>query len=89
MKYLVTYDISDRKRWYKIFKIMKQLGLNVQLSCFEIEMSPYKFKKVMNEIEQIADWNEDSVYFFPLSEYASGLTVKLGKLEELNMDKVI
>ena len=89
MKYLVTYDIRDRRRWYKIFKIMKQLGLNVQLSCFEIEMSSYGFTKLMGEVEQIADWNEDSIYFFPLSEYASGLTVKLGKAEELNEDKIL
>ena len=89
MKYLVTYDIKNHKRWYRVFRIMKDLGLNVQLSCFEIDVSNYEFEKLVRKIAGIVDWKEDSIYFFPLSEFSTGLTVKLGKTEELNEDKVI
>jgi CRISPR-associated protein Cas2 len=89
MKFLITYDISSPKRWRKIFKILKNTGLNVQLSCFEVDMDRGELDKLVIELQKLIDWEEDSIYFFPISDYASGMGVKFGKNEEINESKVI
>ena len=37
--YIVAYDISDPKRWRKVFKVMNGYGAWVQLSVFQCRMS--------------------------------------------------
>ena len=89
MKYLITYDIREPKRWHKVFKFLKKNGLNVQLSCFEVEIEGNQLEKIVNEIIDLINPLEDRVYFFPISSVASGLITKLGKIEELNESKVL
>jgi CRISPR-associated protein Cas2 len=89
MKFLITYDIASPKRWRKIFKLLKSVGLNVQLSCFEVDMEKSELDKLIVELRKLIDWREDSIYFFPISDYASGMTVKFGKNEEINESKVV
>ncbi len=89
MKYLITYDIREPKRWHRVFKLLKRNGLNIQLSCFEVEAEGNQFEKMVNEIFDLIDPLEDRVYFFPISSAASGLITKLGKVEELNESKVL
>ncbi len=89
MKYLITYDIREPKRWHKVFKFLKKKGLNVQLSCFEVEVESNELEELIDEILELIDPLEDKVYFFPISAAASGLITKLGKIEELNESKVL
>ena len=89
MKYLITYDIRDHKRWNKVFRLLKKKGLNVQLSCFEVEVEGGQLEGLIDEIIELIDSLEDKVYFFPISAAASGLITKLGKIEELNESKVL
>ena len=37
--YIVVYDISDPKRWRKVFKVMNGYGAWVQLSVFQCRLS--------------------------------------------------
>ena len=37
--YIVTYDISDQKRWRRVFKIMKGYGQWLQLSVFQCRLT--------------------------------------------------
>ena len=87
MKYLITYDISDTRRWNKLFRYLKKQGLNVQLSCFEVEVD--KIDEIRDEILNIIDDDEDSVYIFPVGGTAASLTVKLGKRESINESKIL
>ncbi|WP_456471390.1 CRISPR-associated endonuclease Cas2 [Caminibacter sp.] len=89
MKFLITYDIRNRKRWYRVFKILKEKGLNVQLSCFEVDINEKEMEDLLFEIQKIIDWQEDSVYCFPISKYAVGMTTKLGKNEDINESVVL
>ncbi len=89
MKFLITYDISSPKRWRRVFKTLKNEGLNVQLSCFEVELNNTQISHLIIELQKLIDWEEDSIYFFPISDYAGGMTVKLGKNEEINESKVV
>lgn len=37
--YIVAYDISDQRRWRRIFKLMKGYGEWVQLSVFQCRLT--------------------------------------------------
>jgi CRISPR-associated protein Cas2 len=37
--YVVTYDISDKKRLRKVFRLMRGYGDHLQLSVFRCELS--------------------------------------------------
>ena len=89
MKYLITYDVKNSKRWYKLFKYLKNMGLNVQLSCFEVEMKQSVMLKFIADIKEIINENEDSVYVFPLSDYLESMVVKFGKKDEINESRVV
>ncbi len=89
MKYLVTYDVRNDKRWHKLFKYLKNMGLNVQLSCFEVEMKRSNMLKFVADIREIINEREDSVYIFPLSDYLESMVVKIGRKEEIDEGKVV
>ncbi len=89
MKYLITYDIRDSKRWHRVFRFLKNKGLNVQLSCFEVELEGKELDEMIDKIIELIDPTSDKVYFFPISAAASGLITKLGKVEGLNESKVL
>ncbi len=89
MKYLIAYDIRDPKRWQKVYKLLKSKGLNVQLSCFEVDLSKYLFNALLNNLEQIINPKEDVVCAYPINNKAEGLIVKLGNVKELRQDEVL
>ncbi len=89
MKMLITYDIRNQKRWYKVFKMLKEKGLNVQLSCFEVDLKEYEIDDIIIKLQKLIDWQEDSVYFFPISKFSEGMMVKFGKNEDINESKII
>ena len=37
--YIVTYDISDDRRWRRVFKLMRGYGRWLQLSVFQCRLS--------------------------------------------------
>ncbi|MGC8617074.1 MULTISPECIES: CRISPR-associated endonuclease Cas2 [Desulfurella] len=89
MKFLITYDIKSPKRWKKVFGYIKKKGLNIQLSCFEVEMSDYMIGKLLEELSKFIDLKEDVIYTYPLEPNSSAFSVKLGKAEDLNKDYVL
>jgi|YelNatPaOPRAMG01_1025707.scaffolds.fasta_scaffold71085_3 CRISPR-associated protein Cas2 len=89
MKYLITYDIRNPKRWVKVYKSLKKLGLNVQLSCFEVDLSEYMMDQTLKKLSKYIDSKEDLIYAYPLSERSSSFIVKLGKAKDLNFDYIL
>ncbi len=89
MKFLITYDIRNHRRWYRVFKLLKDIGLNVQLSCFEVDLNKNEMNNLIIDLQKMIDWQEDSVYFFPISKFADGMTVKFGKDEDINKSVVL
>ncbi len=89
MKYLITYDIRDPKRWQKIYKLLKANGLNVQLSCFELDLSQYMLDALLSQIQLLINPKEDVVFAYPINSIAESLIVKLGNLKDLNADEVL
>lgn len=62
---LIIYDISDNKRRNRMVKLLKKYGFRVQLSAFEILISPTKYKELIREIAKIPE-TTDSIRVYKI-----------------------
>jgi len=68
MHVVVTYDIADNKRRYRVFRAMKGFGKHVQFSVFECRTDPKKLVSMVQEIVKLIKPSEDSIRVYPLCE---------------------
>lgn len=64
--YLVAYDISDDKRWRRIFKLMNGYGEWLQLSIFQCRLSRRRHIELIALIEEIILNGHDHVIVMDL-----------------------
>ena len=79
MNMIVAYDIAHPKRLQRIARVMKDYGLRVQKSIFEVDVNDCQFRemKCRAEAEMVAE--EDGVKFFPMCGRCSDTVLTLGK----------
>jgi CRISPR-associated protein Cas2 len=90
--YLVTYDISDPKRWRRVFKLMKGYGDWLQLSVFQCRLSRKRHAELIALLDGIIHHNEDHVLIINIgpAESVKPQVVSLGKeFEVLERQPVI
>ncbi|GEB35794.1 MULTISPECIES: CRISPR-associated endonuclease Cas2 [Brevibacillus] len=75
---LVSYDISDQKRWRKVFKLMKGQGEHVQYSVFLCQLTEIQQVKLKVSLAELIHHAEDQVMF-----------VKIGPVTKDQLDKRI
>jgi len=68
MNMVVIYDIADPRRLNKIAKVIKDYGIRVQKSIFEVDVNNTAFEEMKFRIEKIIEMSEDGVKYFPLCE---------------------
>lgn len=66
MAMIVAYDIAHPRRLNRVAKIMKDYGIRVQKSVFEVDVNPRLFTEMRARIEVELDFTEDGVKYFPL-----------------------
>lgn len=59
--YIVCYDISNPKRWRKVYKTMKGFGEWLQLSVFQCRLTREKLLKMTDRLNGLVDHGEDNV----------------------------
>lgn len=59
--YIVTYDISDDKRWRKVYKLMHGYGDWLQLSVFQCRLSRKRHAEMVMRLDELIHHNEDHV----------------------------
>ena len=64
--YLVCYDISDQKRWRRIFKTMKGYGEWMQLSVFQCRLSRVNLLRMTEALKDILNQSEDHLLIIDL-----------------------
>lgn len=64
--YIVTYDVSDDRRWRKVFKIMRGHGDHLQYSVFRCTLSDRERIGMMERLTRVIKHDADQVLFFPL-----------------------
>jgi CRISPR-associated protein Cas2 len=79
--YIVSYDISDQKRWRRIFQIMNGYGEWLQLSVFQCRLSPRRHAELLALLDGIIVEGHDHVVMLDLgpADTVKPRVISLGK----------
>ena len=82
--YLVTYDISDPKRWRRIFNLMKGYGHWLQLSVFQCRLTARRRTEMTVRLEECMKPTKDHILIMDMgpAEKVSPRVESLGKSYE-------
>ena len=82
--YLVSYDISEPRRWRRIFKIMCGYGEWLQLSVFQCRLSQSRVLQLEAALRKEMNQVEDHVLMVDIgpAEHVAPKVRSLGKLFE-------
>lgn len=69
---LVSYDISNQKRWRKVFKIMKDYGEHVQYSVFICQLTDVQEALLKSKLDDVVHQQGDQVMFVHLGPVNKG-----------------
>src|SRR5437763_14929927 len=64
--YIVTYDISDEKRWRRVFKLMHGYGRWLQLSVFQCRLTAQRRAEMARRLEAAIHGRDDHVLILDL-----------------------
>ena len=82
--YIVAYDISDAKRWRKIFKILHGYGDWVQLSVFQCRLSKTKRAQLESRLREVIKSGKDHLLIIDIGP-AKNINLRIESIgKELN-----
>jgi len=90
--YIVAYDISDAKRWRRIFKLMKGYGEWLQLSVFQCRMSLKRHAELVALLDGIIHHKQDHIILLDVgpADKVTPRVVSMGKnFEAVTREPVI
>lgn len=90
--FIVTYDISDPKRWRRVFRLMHGYGEWVQLSVFQCRMSRQRHAELIALLDGIIHHAHDHIVILDvgLADKVTPRVVSLGKdFEPVSREPVI
>ncbi len=64
--YIVTYDISDDRRWRRVFKMMKGYGQWLQLSVFQCRLTAKRRTEMARRLDELIRADVDHVLILDL-----------------------
>jgi CRISPR-associated protein Cas2 len=64
--FIVSYDISNRARWGKVYRTMKGFGEHLQLSVFQCDLTPTQKIRMVAALSDIINHEADQVVFIDL-----------------------
>lgn len=79
MNMIVAYDIADPKRISQVARILKDYGVRVQKSIFEVDAKGGVFAAMKERVEQVIVPEEDGVKYFPLCRKCAGTVEIIGQ----------
>ncbi|MBN2299285.1 MAG: CRISPR-associated endonuclease Cas2 [Deltaproteobacteria bacterium] len=65
---LAVYDICDSGRLSRVAKALEGHGVRVQLSVFELMLTPVKLRELHEKVNGLIDTDEDSVRYYIVCE---------------------
>ena len=79
--YIVAYDISDQKRWRRVFRLMHGYGEWLQLSIFQCRLSVQRHAELIALLDGIIHHKDDHLVLLDLglAERVVPRVVSLGK----------
>ena len=85
--FVVLYDISDPKRWRRVFKTMKEYGQWLQLSAFQCRLTDMRRIELVAKVSEIINQREDSFMLLDLGP-AENVEIKVQALGKLRFDPI-
>jgi CRISPR-associated protein Cas2 len=85
--YLVTYDISDPKRWRAVYELMNGYGEWLQLSVFQCRLNRRRHADLVAMLDQLIHHNEDHVLVLDIG-IADNVTPRIISLGKTNFETV-
>ena len=79
MDMIVAYDIAEPRRLNRVAKVVKDYGIRVQKSIFEVGVDARRFTEMTARIEEVIEASEDGVKYFPLCEKCAGTVEIIGQ----------
>lgn len=64
--YIISYDVSDQRRWRRLFKTMHGYGEWLQLSVFQCRLGKMRMLQLEAAISEIVNHREDHVLILDL-----------------------
>lgn len=64
MLVMISYDVVENKKRFKLMKFLKDYGSRVQKSVFECDLTPTIYKKVKTGVEAIINKRKDRVRYY-------------------------
>lgn len=64
--YIVTYDISNDRRWRRVFRLMHGYGRWLQLSVFQCRLTARRRAELSRRLEAIIHGRDDHVLILDL-----------------------
>jgi CRISPR-associated protein Cas2 len=82
--YVISYDISNAKRWRRVFKLMKGYGEWLQLSVFQCRLDRVRMLQLEAALREAVNQREDHVLILDIgpSENVVPRVHSLGKTFE-------
>ncbi len=90
--YVVVYDISDQKRWRRVFRLMNGYGEWLQLSVFQCRLNRQRHAELVALLDGMIHHDEDHVVVMDMgqAERVEPRVVSLGKaFEAVTNDPII
>ena len=82
--YIVAYDISDAKRWRRIFKILHGYGDWMQLSVFQCRLSKTKRAELESRLREVVKNGQDHLMIIDIGP-AKNIKLRIESIgKELN-----
>ena len=63
---VVGFDVSDKRRLYRVAREMGNFGRRVQKSVFECHLTPEQFADLQKRLAKLINAEEDHVRYYPL-----------------------
>jgi len=79
MNMIVAYDIAEPRRLNKVADVIKDYGVRVQKSIFEVDVNGSSFTEMKARVEDVIEASEDGVKYFPLCEKCAGTVEIIGQ----------
>jgi CRISPR-associated protein Cas2 len=70
--YVITYDISEAKRWRRVFKIMNGYGAWLQLSVFQCRLTRTRLVQLEAALAEAINHHEDHVLLLDIGPAENG-----------------
>ena len=81
MHFVIAYDVVEDRRRTKIMNALKDVGLRVQYSVFECELTMERAGDLRERLEKLLDRKHDKLHMYPMCDACFFRSESLGREE--------